>query len=146
MYDAYRSCKQALREVHVILDNTNLNDVSKIPLSFITFIEENEDTEYNPNITFDKPLSEQKLKMETLDILSMLYLNYWCETKEKKQEYQESLKKNEEKLKEQYKNTLNFDKKDETDEIIEENQMLVEVKKETWFARFISWIKRGFKK
>ena len=55
---------QALKEVYLILNNTNLDDVSQIPTDFIRFIEENKDNDYEPNIDFSKPLTEQKLKEE----------------------------------------------------------------------------------
>ena len=34
MIEDYKDCRQALKEVYVILENTNLNDLSKIPQNF----------------------------------------------------------------------------------------------------------------
>lgn len=154
MFNGYKDCKQALREVHVILNNTNLNDVSKIPVSFVEFIEENEDTEYQPTINFNLPLENQNLKPETISILSLLYLKYWCENEEQKDDFQELLKKNEETYQEELKKQYNpedlFKNKENTKKINEvtneeasaSTNLPIEVKKPNIFQRIINWIKK----
>ncbi len=94
MMEDYKECKQALKEVGVILDNTSLEDVNKIPNQFLDFIEKNQDNSYNPQIDIKKPLNQQNLQPQTIDILSLIYLKYWCENEEKRESYKKLLNEN----------------------------------------------------
>ena len=149
MIKEYVDCRQALKEVYVILRNTNLNDVSKIPVSFLEFIEENKDDEYEPTINFYKPLAEQNLKPETINILSLIYMKYWCDTQVKKDEYKKILmdkdnlqeQHNTEKIEKEIKeNNLGLDKDD--NKPMDKNVSLVVAKKGNIFKRLLNWIKR----
>lgn len=42
--------------------------------------------DYKPEIDTDTPLIDQNLKRETIVLLAILNLNYWCDTPEEKQE------------------------------------------------------------
>ena len=94
MMEDYKECKQALKEVGVILDNTSLEDVNKIPNQFLDFIDKNQDNNYNPQIDIKKPLNQQNLQPQTIDILSLIYLKYWCENEEKRESYKKLLNEN----------------------------------------------------
>lgn len=148
MISEYKDYGQALKEVHVILNHTNLNDVSKIPLSLIEMIEENEDTSYEPMIDFTLPLENQNLKQETLNILAILYLNYWCHSQEEKEKMQRILARNEELYQEELRKTYNPDNlfKNKQEEKKVSTNLPVEVKPPTIFERFLTWLKNLFKK
>ena len=76
---------QAFSEVYDILNHLEEELYNKIPTKFITFLEDNMDKEYIPNISYSKDISEQILLRETKVILSIVYRKYICsdEMKEK---------------------------------------------------------------
>lgn len=145
--EEYRDYKQALKEVDVILNNTNLNDVSKISVSFLQFIENNEDFEYEPIINFREPLSKQNLKTETIEILSLIYLKYWCDNEIKKKEYEDLLEKNEKEYEEKINISNIFGEKQKiinpkTNINESENMSMIQFKKKNnIFMRIINWFK-----
>lgn len=150
MLEEYKDCRQALREVYVILNNTNLNDVSKIPIEVLQFVEDNQDTEYQPEIDFEKPIEEQNLKAETLNFLSYLYLKYWCDTKEKKEQYERILKENEERyqkeLRQKYHQDDMFSRRNNKvrPEHGIETDLPIAIEKNNIFKRIAKWFKNIF--
>ena len=79
---------QAFSEVYDILNHLEEELYNKIPTKFITFLQDNMDKEYIPNISYSKDISEQTLLRETKVILSIVYRKYICsdEMKEKLRE------------------------------------------------------------
>ena len=98
--------REAYVEVLEILKYMDKKYVSKIPLGLREFFERNASKEYKFYIDKSKSLEEQELKENTINILAMLNLNYWCEDEEHKQEllkkYHENDLKREEELSEKY--------------------------------------------
>lgn len=96
---------EAATEVLEILNNTNKEDVEQIPKKFIEFLKEVSSKTYKPDICYFKPIEEMNLKKRTIDILSMICINYWCDNMSKiefinKLEYNEKIQQ--EKLNEKY--------------------------------------------
>ena len=97
--------KDAYVEVLGILDLLDEEQKNRIPKKLKEFFENNKNQDYQVKIDSNIPLEEQNLLQETVDILAMLKLNYWC-TNEKEKEgllnllnenekkYQEELRKN----------------------------------------------------
>ena len=56
---------EAAVEVLDILDNTNKDDVDKIPFSFIKFLVDNASEDYVVNFDHSKPISELNIKEKT---------------------------------------------------------------------------------
>ncbi len=69
--------EQACSEMNFILNNLNLDDLEKIPKSFIQFFANNMDTEYPVNIDINKPLYEQDLLEETKAFIKIIQINYF---------------------------------------------------------------------
>lgn len=82
-------------EIDLILDNMEDEYVNKIPSKLREFIKENKKNNYIPNIDSNKSLEEQKLQKETKILLSILYMNYWCESEEEKKKLLEKFAENE---------------------------------------------------
>lgn len=105
---------EAAVEVLDILDNTNKTDVDKIPSSFIQFLVDNASEDYKVNLDHSKLISEMNLKEKTKEILGVIYINWWCDKKEK-EEYMKQIKKLEikrqEEMKEKYNPNKIFDNK-----------------------------------
>ena len=77
----------AFKEVYVILQNTDLNLINKIPINFINFLESNMNTNYKTNINNNINISQQSLLPKTEDILSLIYRSYWATSEEKNDFY-----------------------------------------------------------
>ena len=90
----------AYSEVYEILNLLDKDYKEKVPDKVIRFFEEERLKDYKPEIDTDTPLIDQNLKRETIVLLAILNLNYWCETPEEKQEILDELSNNEKEKKE----------------------------------------------
>ena len=143
--------RQAYSEVDEFLSLLSENLRNEIPKKLREFFKEEKDDNYVKNIDKNIPIKAQNLKEETLAIIAMLNLQYWCKDEEEKERlqriYNENEKKYQEQLREQY-NPDNLFKNKTSDtiqetETINENVAMVEYK-ESVFKRFINKIKKFF--
>ena len=74
----------AITETLHYLKGINQEDINKIPKKFMVFLKENASKNYSCNFDYTKPLKELNLTNETKGLISMICLNYWCETDEQK--------------------------------------------------------------
>ena len=123
--------KDAYVEVLGILDLLDEEQKNRIPKKLKEFFENNKNQDYQVNIDSNIPLEEQNLLQETVDILAMLKLNYWC-TNEKEKEgllnlLNENEKKYQEELRKKY-NPNNLFKDKESKRVIYTNEELSIVK------------------
>ncbi len=137
---------QAATEVLEILDNTNKEDVEKIPKQFINFLKQNSSKNYQPNINFSTPIEKMNLKKKTIDILAVICNKYWCNNINRI-EFISALEWNEilqqEKLNKKYNSNDIFNKNKKEDV----NQSLIVVEnKENLFTKVITKIKNIFNK
>lgn len=140
---------EAAVEVLDILDNTNKEDVNKIPSTFIKFLVDNASEDYVVNLDHTKPISELNIMEKTKEILGTIYINWWCDENER-QEYMEQIqeqeRRREEELREKY-NPDNMFKNRQSNEASKEIQNLpVEKKNENIFNIVINKIKKFFGK
>lgn len=144
----------AYSEVYEILNLLDKDYKEKVPDKVRTFFKEERLKDYKPEIDTDTPLIDQNLKRETIVLLAILNLNYWCETPEEKQEILYELSQNEKEkqdLLEEY-NPDNLFKKKPNDVVENEDTIniqevsLVEYKKQGLFKRILDKITRFFKK
>lgn len=138
----------AYSEVYEIINQLEEDLVNKIPQKLIEFFEEERDKNYSPKIDINLPLNEQKINRNTMILLTILNLNYWCETKEEKQELLKILNENEEKVKQRERqlkegNFNNFLKGNVNKvENSESNTDLVQYKKESLIQKLFHRIKK----
>lgn len=127
--------KKAYSEVYEILKLVDKEYFDKIPKKFVEFLEREKDNNYIPNINENIPLEEQKLLNDTINILAMIKLDYWCSSEEEKSELLKLLNENEktyqENINEKY-NLENIFEKTTNREI----KALVEVKEKKWYEKF----------
>jgi len=148
--------KKAYAEVYCIINLLDEDYKNKIPLKLINFFNEEKDNNYNAVINPDVSLEKQNLLKETVDILAMLKLHYWCKNKEEEQELLNLLNENEKRhqaeLREKYNPDDLFKRnvKTNTEPIIhntvEQNHELLVYPKENVFSRIIRRIKSLFQK
>lgn len=86
--------RMAYSEICAILDILDYSMVSKIPKEVKTFFKNECMKEYIPHVDVNRPVSEQNLNRKTLALLSLLYVNYWCDNEEKRESYLRQLAKN----------------------------------------------------
>lgn len=93
----------AYTEILDILNHMDSKYISKLPESLINYLNTNKDNNYSCNIDYSIPLKANNLNHNTLIILAMLLINFWCETEEEKQELIDIYFQNEQ----EYQKTLN---------------------------------------
>ena len=145
--------RTAYAEVEAILNILEDEYVNKIPQKVRKFFSDEKIEDYRPVINVNVPLTEQNLKRETMILLSILNLNYWCENKNEKQEFLNELSQNEnerKKLEEKYSpDNLFKNKKMNKKKSIEkiDNVEIIKYKKnifcklQEWFENLVKKIK-----
>ena len=144
--------RNAYVEILEILKHMDLVYIDKIPKETLEFFESNKSNDYTFTYNSNLPLAEQGLNDNTLAILAMLNLNYWCDDEEKKEQlrkhYEENDKKYQEILQVSFDPNIIFkqEEKNENQEksITKDNSMLVSYK-ESKFRKIISKLKSIFK-
>lgn len=137
----------AYAEIDEILNLLEDDYREKVPKKVRDFFKEEKIKDYHPEIDIEKPLIEQNLKRETMVLLAILNLNYWCENEEEKQRFLNELDKNEEEkkeLEEKYNPDNLFKKKQ--DESTENNLQIVEYKKPNFIQILLTKIKKILKR
>lgn len=143
--------KEMYSEVYSVLNLLGEKYIKKLPISLINMIKDERKKEYNPKYDLKANLAEQNIRRESLSMIALLHLNYWCESEEEKDSLKELFKNNEEihqaEIRENYnpdnlfKNRIKEEKKLIKEE--KEQTMLVPVK-ENFFTRFIKKLKNIF--
>lgn len=136
--------KLAYAEVDAILNLLEDEYAQRVPQKIREFLKEEKDENYKPIIKADISLLEQNLKRETMILLAILNLNYWCDSEQEKQEILKELKENEQEyqkeLYEKY-NPENIFKNKELKEI-NQNVALVEYKEKGFMRKILDKIKK----
>ncbi len=141
---------QGIAETLDILNYMDKIYIEKIPKKFKDFLEKNKSKSYVSHLNHSKKVNEMKLKEKTKDILSILYMMYWCSSEEKTN-YSKLLKQNDEKnqkeLSEKYNPDNIFETKDQIsiniNNQIQDDVSLIE-RKDSFFIKVIKRIKNIF--
>ncbi len=140
--------RKAYSEVDAILTLLGSEWIEKIPSKFVTFIKTEKDPDYVANINPDVYLEEQNLLPETISILAMLKLDYWCETEEEKEELLNMLNENEkayqEELSKKYSTENLFKNRNQTEG--QENNDIIMYKEPNFLAKILEKIRKIFHK
>ena len=139
--------RQAYSEIDEFLGLLSEEQRNEIPKKLRDFFKEEKDQEYFKNIDKDIPIKDQNLKEETLAIIALLNLQYWCKDEEEKKRLQEIYAQNEKEyqdiLYEKYNPNDIFKKKEgttiENNNEIKEKMQMVEYK-DPVFKRIINKI------
>ncbi len=141
----------AYAEVDAILNLLEDKYKEKVPEKVRTFFKEEKMVDYTPTIDVNIPLIQQNLKRETIVLLAILNINYWCENEEERQSFVNELAKNEEekkKLEEKYNpdNLFKNKQKEIIDENLQTGQELIIYKETNFISKLLNKIKQLFKK
>jgi len=141
--------RQAYTEIDNFIELLDEYNRNKVPKKIREYFKKEKDNTYTKIIDPNIPIKEQNLKEETLALIAMLNLLYWCEDEEEKQRlkkiYSDNEIKHQQKLREMYNpddvfKTKNTEVKNELNNTNDE--LAVIEYKESFLNRVISKIKR----
>ena len=135
--------RQAYSEVDEFLELISNEHREKIPQKLRKFLKEHKDTNYIKGINPNVPIKNQELKEETLGIIALLNLKYWCEDENEKKRLKEIYDKNEKMYQEQLQAQFNPNEIFKKKEPIIESFSMVEYK-ESIITRIINKLKNIF--
>lgn len=81
-----RNIRKAYSEIYEILNLMENKYTEKIPYKVKKLFQEEKDNTFKPYINIEIPLEEQNLQNGTYTILAILYINYWYESEQERQE------------------------------------------------------------
>lgn len=137
--------RNAFKEVYVILENTELTLLAKLPIELINFIKDNMNCDYKTHIQTNINIDKQSLLKETESILSLIYRSYWV-TEEEKKKF--AVKGQQELIeKQQHFKSIEqiFKERKNINNITVGNDLMI-MKKESFIKRFFSKVLSIFKK
>lgn len=139
---------KAYKEVIEILKYVPQESVNKIPKTMLETFEKKMDKDYVFNVDINKSFEEQNLLEETKDIFAVIFRDYWA-TLYQRERIKAKEKYDRQKIEEEKANKYNPDdifKNKEKDNVVENNNLPVEIKKENFFKKLISFIKKIIRK
>ena len=149
----------AISETLSLINSAREEDKNKIPKSFMNFLIENANPNYNPIFDPNIEIKDLNLRKETKGLLSLIYLSYLSNEQEKI-EFNNILKENQEKVdqkrRKQYdvyrvfdeRKNRSFDNTGEAKngELDNTEANIVQYKRETIFSKIIKMIKNIFRR
>lgn len=136
-------------ELSEILKMMEPKEVNKIPKKLLEVIEKEKSNTYIPNYSSKIELNSQNIKKETLAMLALLYINYWCEDENEKKEYLKLIEENEQKYRQQIREKTDIKYITRIQKIEKNNvpeQELAVVKNKSFIKNVIEKIKSFLKK
>lgn len=101
--------KEIYSEVYGILNMLGNNYIMKLPSSLYKMIEEKKSNEYNPKYDSEVALEEQNIRRESISMIALFHLNYWCSSNEEKENLRTIFKDNETKYQTELRRKYNPD-------------------------------------
>lgn len=135
--------RQAYSEVDEFLGLISNENRNKIPKRLRQFFKEEKDINYIKKINPNVPIKNQELKEETLGIIALLNLQYWCDDENEKKRLKEVYAKNEKLYQEHLQAQFNPNEIFKKKEHIKESVSIVEYK-ESIIKKLINRIKNIF--
>lgn len=139
---------KAYKEVIEILKYVPQESVNKIPKTMLETFEKKMDKDYVFNVDINKSFEKQNLLEETKDIFAVIFRDYWA-TPYQRERIKAKEKYDRQKMEEEKANKYNPDdifKNKEKDNVVVNNNLPVEIKKENFFKKLISFIKKIIRK
>lgn len=141
-------------EVDAFLNIIDEKYKNKIPAKLRNLYKENKDKSYTPVYDASIPIEKQSIRKETIAMIALLHLNYWCDTEDEKKELRNLFLENEkkyEKIKNEKYNPDNLfknvfeNKQKETEEKDEQPKCMIEYK-EHFYTKIMNFLKKLFSK
>lgn len=90
-----QTTRQAYSEIDEFLSLLTDEKREQIPVKLREFFKEEKDKNYTKGIKLDIPVKDQNFKEETLAIIALLNLEYWCQDEEEKEKLRKIYDNNE---------------------------------------------------
>ena len=138
--------KIAYKEVIEILKYVPEEDVQKIPEEMLEMFKNKMDKDYVYELDLDKNFEEQNMLEETKAILANIFRDYWATEYQRERiinKQKQDLIKFENEKQEKY-NPNNIFKNNNQKVNEPSSTALMEYKKETWYSKFIDYMKNIF--
>lgn len=103
------STKQAYSEIDEFLELLDEQTRNEIPEKLRQFFKEEKDENYHKGINPDISIKDQNLKRETLALIALLNLEYWCKDEKEKERLKKVYSDNEIKYQEELREKYNPD-------------------------------------
>ncbi len=146
------SYARACTEILEIIKYLPEDEYQRIPKEKIDFWNKNKDSSYNYKFDITKPINEQKISQETNALIILIFRDYFA-TESQKEKLKQILIENDRKIEEERKEKYKYEDifKDNKKEKIEldkkeEEKSLVEIKNKNWLQKLFEKIKNAFKK
>lgn len=131
--------KQAYSEIDEFLSLLDEKTRNEVPVKLRNFFKKEKDNNYHKGINPNISIKEQNLKKETLALIALLNLQYWCKDEKEKERLKQVYANNEnqyqEELREKYNPDNIFKKNNSNQEQVEEKNeepnQLIEYKEST---------------
>lgn len=117
--------RKAYSEIDEFLSLLKEEQRNKIPQKLREFFNEEKDKQYTKGISVDKDIKNQNLMEETLAIIALLNLQYWCEDEAERQRLKDVYAKNEKLWQDAFQ--IKFD----SNEIFKKNVVVTKQQEET---------------
>lgn len=141
--------KETYSEICEFLGLIGTKYTSKIPKKLLELFETNKSEKYIPHINPYIPIKEQGIKEDTLTIIALLNLKYWCKEEKEKQRlkniYIQNEKEYQKMLEEKYDSSNIFQSKEKINNK-KTNSMLMRIERIPFYKKIWIKIKRFFKK
>ncbi len=148
--------KNTLYEVDEIFNILHSTLMEKIPEKLKKYIKENKAKDYKFQLDYSKKLEDQELLETTEMYLTFLYIKYWSDNS-KREKLLGVMKENENKYREELNKKYNLDslfknnkmhqeKLSSEDKILNQENQIIEYKKEKFVDKIINKIKEFFKR
>ena len=141
--------QEVYSEVYEIINNMPKEYTKKIPENVKSFLDEKRKKDYQVNLDKNNLLDKSKLKEETIAIIAMLNIKYWCPNEKIKKELLEKYNDNEKNYQKELEEKYNFDNifknKNLITNPIMETLQIVEYKEKKWYTKIFEKIRNFFK-
>lgn len=116
--------RQAYAEIDSFIDLLDEYNKNKIPKKLREYFKNEKDEKYIKKINPNQSIQSQNLKEETLALIAMLNLQYWCENEDEKERLKKIYAQNEKKYQDMIQEKYNIDN------IFKKNEEIIENKQE----------------
>ena len=142
--------KQTYSEIDEFLELLDEKTRNEVPIKLRELFKKEKDNNYHKGINPNIPIKEQNLKKETLTLIALLNLQYWCKDEKEKERLKQVYANNEikyqEELREKYNPDNIFKKNNKRMQNNTEEGAIIEFKEEKWYQKIFELIKNIFKK
>ncbi len=140
--------RRIFSEIDAFLNIIDEKYKNRIPMQLRNLYKDEKSKSYMPKYDPSIQMEKQNIQRETIAMIALLHLNYWCDSEEEKNKIRKILNENEikyqKKLQEQYNPDNLFKNEEKRQEDVVEKLAIVEYK-ENFIKKIINAIKKLFK-